>query len=66
MGACYSVDNKENSRRGLTTLSINKLLVVANPGFPGGTNLLFSKIVAQNCMKMKEFGPGTVRPWHPP
>ena len=39
--------------------------VVADPGFPRGgcvnsqggyTNLLFLKIFAKNCMKMKEFG----------
>ena len=40
---------------------------VADPGFPrggganpqgGGTNLLFGKKFPENCMKMKEFGPG--------
>ena len=39
------------------------VLQVANPGFPGGNprggcaNLLFGQIFAENCMKMKEFGP---------
>ena len=29
-------------------------------------NLLFGKIFAENCMKMKEFGPrGGLRPWLP-
>ena len=29
-------------------------------------NLLFCKMCAENCMNMKEFGPGGgARPWHP-
>ena len=27
--------------------------------------LLFWKYFAENCMKMKEFGPRGARPWHP-
>ena len=46
---------------------------VADPGFsPGGAptpkNAIIFQFFAENCMKMKEFGPpgGGVRPWHPP
>ena len=45
---------------------------VADPGFsPGGVPTPKSAIIfqffAENCMKMKEFGPpGGVHPWHPP
>ena len=44
---------------------IRVTLAVADPWFPqGGTSLLFCQILAENCMKMKEFGqrggvPGT-------
>ena len=47
---------------------------VADLGFPRrganprgrGKNLLFGKIFAKNCIKMKEFGPrGRARPWLP-
>ena len=32
----------------------------------GCANLLFCKMCAENCMNMKEFGPGGgARPWHP-
>ena len=50
-------------------------LSVADPGFsPGGGGALTPKIAiifhifAENCMKMKEFGPpgGGARPWRPP
>ena len=46
------------------------MLTVADPGFsPGGapTPKIFH-IFAENCMKMKEFGPpgGGARPWRPP
>ena len=46
---------------------------VADPGFsPGGAPTPKSAIIfqffAENCMKMKEFGPpgGGARPWRPP
>ena len=49
------------------------LILVADPGFPrwgGGanfqgvdTNLLFNQIFPENCMKMKEFGPGGGGRW---
>ena len=45
---------------------------VADPGFsPGGAPTPKSAIIfqffAENCMKMKEFGPpGGGRPWRPP
>ena len=50
---------------------------MADPGFfPRGVRqlpkvLLFFQIFAENCMKMKEFGPpggggGGARPWRPP
>ena len=48
-------------------ISIAKCISVADPGFPrrgganpqgGGANLLFCPIFTENCMKMKEFGPG--------
>ena len=39
-------------------------------GAPTRKNLLFSRFFAENCMKMKEFGPpgggGGARPWRPP
>ena len=43
---------------------------VADPGFSrGGATTaklgLFCKFFAENCMKMKEFGPGGARPWRP-
>ena len=48
-------------------------LSVADPGFsPGGAPTPKSAIIfqffAENCMKMKEFGPpgGGARPWRPP
>ena len=56
--------------------TINYLLYalsVADPGFsPGGAPTPKSAIIfqffAENCMKMKEFGPpgGGARPWRPP
>ena len=50
---------------------------VADPGFPrgggansqgGGANVLFGQKIPENCMKMKEFGPGgeDARPWRLP
>ena len=36
---------------------IHKKDAVANPGFPGGANILFGKVFAEICMKMKEIGP---------
>ena len=46
---------------------------VADPGFsPGGAPTpkiaIIFHIFAENCMKMKEFGPpgGGARPWRPP
>ena len=30
-----------------------------------GANLLFCKFFAENCMKMKRFGPGGAHPWRP-
>ena len=47
---------------------------VADPGFsPGGgaptpKNAIIFQFFAENCMKMKEFGPpgGGARPWRPP
>ena len=46
---------------------------VADPGFsPGGGAptpkiAIIFQIFAENCMKMKEFGPqGGARPWRPP
>ena len=45
---------------------------VADPGFsPGGAPTpkiaIIFQIFAENCMKMKEFGPpGGARPWRPP
>ena len=42
------------------------MITVADPGFSWGAvaNLLNFKFVAENCMKMKEFGPRD-RPWRP-
>ena len=39
--------------------------------FPRGVRqllkvLLFLKFFVENCMKMKEFGPGDASPWRPP
>ena len=50
----------------------NRETVVADPGFPRegrnprqvGANLLFGKILAQNCMKMKEIEKGGGVPAH--
>ena len=45
---------------------------MADPGFsPGGVPTpkiaIIFQIFAENCMKMKEFGPlGGTHPWHPP
>ena len=39
------------------------MIAVADPGLPNGgggeqgANLLFGKLVAKNCMKLKEIGP---------
>ena len=48
-------------------------VAVADPGFsPGGASTpkiaIIFHIFAENCMKMKEFGPpgGGARPWRPP
>ena len=46
------------------------LSAVADPGFsPGGAPTpkigINFQIFAENCMKMKEFGPGGARPWRP-
>ena len=51
-------------------LSNKDIIIVADPGFSwGGTPTpkvgLFCKLFAENCMKMKEFGPRG-RPWRPP
>ena len=52
---------------------LSKTLSVADPGFsPGGAPTpkiaIIFHIFAENCMKMKEFGPpgGGARPWRPP
>ena len=38
-------------------------LTVSDPGFPGaGANLLFGKLFAENCTKIKEIGPGSASP----
>ena len=49
------------------------VIAVADPGFsPGGAPTpkiaIIFHIFAENCMKMKEFGPpgGGARPWRPP
>ena len=63
------------------SLSLNKILLVlhhdsvADPGYPRGgcqllrecANLLFCKILAENCKKMIEFRPrGDARPLYSP
>ena len=55
------------------SIAIWTCLSVADPGFsPGGAPTPKSAIIfqffAENCMKMKEFGPpgGDARPWRPP
>ena len=55
------------------TLRRNGRDSVADPGFsPGGAptpkNAIIFQFFAENCMKMKEFGPpgGGARPWRPP
>ena len=44
---------------------------VVDPGFSPGDAptpkiAIIFQIFAKNCMKMKEFGPGGMHPWHPP
>ena len=58
---------KPNSRLSVKPVTQTNCIAVTDPGFPirgcqppslGQQNLFFGKIFAENCMKMKEIGPG--------
>ena len=67
------IQDSQTERKWCPTQTVD--LPMANPGFPrrgvpsseeGSKNLLFDRIFAKNCMKMKEIGPSwRVRPWRP-
>ena len=66
----------QNNRWNYSLILENQGTAEVDPGFPrwrgaptaqgGGVNLLFGQNFPENCMKMKEIGPGGTHPWRPP